>query len=228
MSIAIKKLEGTDISAFENFLKSDREELPRLRLAPLAAPHEDIAVVAYKRGTARLEGFAERYQFVLSAYDGGIVSLSRRTPVQSVDHSRYIFSGYTFYRGKMLIGMNEVAETVEDIRDLRETYGEFSACIIGGGQIICSSDFFGMVPWFYFDNDQIFAASNNYHLMLLLLTEIGVKLSMNIPRSRVNIITSGFTYGTVFSKDLDVGGCKVNLAYEELHYSSLTGGGGGG
>lgn len=223
MGIAIKKLEPADREAFEGFLKTDRKQLPMLKLAALAYPHEDMAVIAYKKEKPSLQRFVERHQFVLSEFDDNILSLSRRVPAKSVDNSNYLFSGYTFYRGKMLIGMKELSENVADIRDIREAYGEFCTCIIGNGLIKCSSDFFGMVPWFYFDNKEVFIASNNYHLMLLLLAEMQVKLSMNIPRSRVNLITSGYTYGTVFSKDLDVSGCKVSMAYEELNYSATGG-----
>lgn len=223
MSIAIKKLESSDIEKFEKFLKTDRACLPDLRLTPLVRPHEDIAVIAYKQAEHDLESFSERYQFILTKHYGNIVSLSKRSPVQLADHSKGIFSGYAFHDGKMLIGMDEAVSNTRDIRDLYEAYGEFSICIIGGGCIKCSSDFFGMVPWFYFEDDKLFAASNNYHLMLLLLAEIHVELSMNIPRSRVNIITSGFTYGAPFSKDLDINGCKINLAYEEINYSPIRG-----
>jgi len=223
MAIAIKKLEAADIAAFEAFLKKDRESLPMLKLSALAYPHEDMAVIAYKKEKPDLQTFAEKHLFVLSEYEGNILSLSRNIPAKSVDNSRYLFSGYTFYKNKMLIGMKEISKNIEDIRAINEAYGEFSMCTIGNGIIKCSSDFFGMVPWFYFDNDEVFIVSNNYHLMLLLLVEMHIKLSMNIPRSRVNLITSGYTYGSVFSKDLDITGCRINMAYEEIIYSSTSG-----
>lgn len=223
MGIAIKKLEPADREAFEGFLKTDRKQLPMLKLAALAYPHEDMAVIAYKKEKPSLQRFVERHQFVLSEFDDNILSLSRGVPAKSVDHASYLFSGYTFYNGKMLIGRKEISENVADIRDISEAYGEFCTCVIGNGIITCSSDFFGMVPWFYFDNKQVFLASNNYHLMLLLLAEMQVELSMNIPRSRVNLITSGYTYGTVFSKELDISGCNINMAYETLNYSATGG-----
>ena len=51
MGIAIKKLTNEDIADFENFLITERADLPDLRLAPLAYPHEDIAVIAFKRNS---------------------------------------------------------------------------------------------------------------------------------------------------------------------------------
>lgn len=222
MSIAIKQLEDSDITDFDNFLKTERRELPDLRLSSLVYPHEDIAVAAFKKDIRKPIGIAEKYQFVLKEYNN-IVSLSRHEPRKLSDNSWYIFSGYAFHDGKMIIGEAELSDNINSIRDINEECGEFCAAVIGGDSITLFSDFFGMVPWFYYDDEDVFAASNNYHLLLLLLSEIGVKLSMNIPRSRVNIITSGFTYGTTFSIDLDVIGCKMNLAYEEINYSSVSG-----
>ena len=46
---------------------------------------------------------------------------------------------------------------------------------------------------------------------------------MNIKRSRVNMITTGFTYGSSFSKKMDVEGCCMTLAYETLNYSTTFG-----
>lgn len=223
MAIAIKHFESSDISAFENFLKTERRELPELRLASLVYPHEDIAVVAFKKDIRLPKRFAEKHRFVLREHGCNIISLSKHEPRKLSDNSEYIFSGYVFHNGKMLIGETELSDNIKGIQDISENCGEFCTALIGNDSISLSSDFFGMVPWFYFDNDELFAASNNYHMLLLLLSDMGVKLTMSIPRSRVNIITSGFTYGTAFSADLDVSDCKMNLAYEEINYSSVGG-----
>lgn len=230
MGIAIKNLTNEDISAFNSFIKADRAVLPDLKLAPLAYPHEDMAVIAFKRNSKThshinsLKQLAEKNQFVLTEHDEHIVSLSKHAPIKQANNSSYIFSGYAFYNEKMLIGVNEVAEQLNDVSGLREAYGEFNLCKIGYDSIECSADFFGMAPWFYFENESIFTASNNYHLMLVLLADLQMELSMNIPHSRVNMITSGFTYGSTFSDNLDVNGCKINYAYENIRYSSTRGG----
>ena len=104
MAIAIKSFEKQDIENFEKFLTTERKPLPELKLAPLVHPHEDIAVVAFKKEVqaSPLLEFAEKYNFVFCAHDQKIVSLSRHTPAVSADHKKYIFSGYAFYEGKMV------------------------------------------------------------------------------------------------------------------------------
>lgn len=227
MPIAIKQLSENDKAVFSKFLKTNRTELPKLKFASLVPPHEDIAVTAFKKERKNLQDFSLKYGFVKCEFAKNIVTLSKNLPITQKrpnEKLSYIFSGYVFSDKKMLIGTKEVEKTVSDIRDLNEKYGEYSLCTVDiQGNINLSSDFFGMVPWFYYEDNDVFSASNNYHLLLLLLKEVGVRLSMNVPRSRVNIITSGYTYGSPFSKDLDVLGCKINLAYEKITFSIKKG-----
>lgn len=226
MSIAIKELTEKDKSDFDAFLKTERKILPKLKLSSLVPPHEDMAVMAFKNNNLKIsevEQFAQKNCFVLENQNNSIYSLSRRKSVVAQNNSKYIFSGYVYLDGTMLIGANEVEGAVKNTESLRERCGEYCLCTIANGQICLTSDYFGMVPWFYFDNSDIFIASNNYHMMLSLLKNLNVNLEMNIARSRVNLITTGFTYGSSFSKDLDIKGCKMNFAYEKIKYSFTDG-----
>lgn len=226
MAIAIKELNENDAANFKEFLNTQREKLPDLKFSSLVPPHEDMAVIAFKKKNnqaAAIKNFSKDNCFVYTEYAENIVSLSRHKPETSINQARYLFSGYVFYNKKMLIGTDEVAREISDIESLRECCGEYCICTIENGKISLQADYFGMVPWFYFENDEVFAASNHYHLLLLLVSGMKVKLEMNLARSRVNIITTGFTYGSSFSKDLDVKGCKMNFAFEEITYSALNG-----
>lgn len=225
MSIAIKEFTEKDKKNFSNFLNTPREDLPELKLAPLVPPHEDIAIVAAKQKSAvphKLEDFSIEHKLIFQQYKENIVSLSKGNVYTSLNKCNYLFSGYVIHEERMFIG-SEISQEIADIREIYGDYGEFSLATIGDGTIELSSDYFGMVPWFYFDNSKVFAASNNYHLLLLILTNLNIELSMNIKHSRVNLITTGFTYGTPFSINMDVTDCKINHAYEIIHYSFLNG-----
>lgn len=106
MGIAIKSLANEDISAFNHFLQEDRAALPELKLAPLAPPHEDIAVIAFKRGGKTqnrmdaLVQLSEKHQFVLTEHDAQIVSLSRHLPVKQVIIPAIFFRVMSFTRRK--------------------------------------------------------------------------------------------------------------------------------
>lgn len=47
-----------------------------------------------------------------------------------------------------------------------------------------------------------------------------MQLTMNIRRSRVNIVTSGYTYGSNFTADMDVNNCYLSLPYEKIIYEA--------
>lgn len=226
--IAIKEFTEQDKINFEEFLKTERRSSllpPPMNLSPLVPPHEDIIVAAIKhnKDISSVAKFADQYKFIVTNYNKKIISLSRHIPKYSANNTMYIFSGYVFYNKKMLIGVDEVAENIDDVMNLNELDGEYCICSVGNGNITLSSDFFGMVSWFYFDNDEVFAASNNYHALLEFLSSIHVDLNMDIDRSCVNIITTGYTYGSPFSDKLDVIGCRVSHSYERICYTTTGG-----
>lgn len=228
-SIAIKSLSDQDRADFEEFLKTNREPLPKLALSPLAPPHESIAVFSLKDNSAasckaeKLNDFAKMQGLLFCQPSEGTCALSLTKPYE---HNGVcsLFSGYLFRDGEMLIGQQEAFGRIPDSGSIDEDYGEWCLCSVSEqGVITLSSDFFGMVPWFYYEDSSVFAASNSYHLLLLALRQLGVRLNMDIPRSRVNMITSGFTYGSPFSMNLDVAGCKMTLAYERIVFSRADG-----
>lgn len=230
MGIAIKSLTDQDREQFDLFLTTKaREALPRLALAPLADPHESIAVVSlnpHARNTLNkevLSRLAGKHGMLMTKLAKNTFAISANPPQKDRSGTTYLFSGYAFHEGKMFIGQAEVCNSLSDIDSLKGDYGEYCLCESRGKTIKLSSDFFGMVPWFYFYENGIFAASNHYHLLLLILKTLDVALKMNIKRSRVNMITSGFTYGSPFSMDLDVQGCKMTAAYEQLEFSPRSG-----
>jgi hypothetical protein len=219
MSDYIHNVDPNDVNAFEHFLSTPRIRPAALALAPLAYPHEDIATIVFKAGEDIGVEFPGTNGLKVNKFGKGSYIISRTGAYLGKDGSQYIFSGYAFLDGKMVIGADEFNSFSNDPTVLKNQSGEFSICVVSATDVTFGSDYFGMVPWFYYNDDRVFACSNNYHLLLMLLKSNGVPLELNIKRSRVNMITSGFHYGTPFSAELDVSGCKINLAYEELSFS---------
>lgn len=215
--IAIKELTEDDEQAFQDFIKTERKKLPNLKIAPLPFPHEAMAVF-HGVETDGLDDLARSCDMRLTKVDGGTAFMTHH-PVFSASKETYAFSGYVLRKGKLIFGTEELATSTLVPDDLNECYGEFNLLRVSNGRIELSADFFGMAPWYYYVNDNVFAASNHYHLLLEALKQCGEKLTMNIRRSRVNIITSGYTYGSSFSPYMDVKNCYLNLPYEKIIYA---------
>lgn len=220
--IAIKQLTEEDEKAFQEFLKTERKELPKLHIAPLPFPHETMAVFSHLR-TNDLAELAKSCGMTLKEIDSETTVLTHH-PVFENSSETYAFSGYVLKNGHLTFGADEMSTSDLKPDDLDGCYGEFNLLRIADGQIKLIADFFGMSPWYYYEDGSIFAASNHYHLLLESLKRCGVKLSMNIRRSRVNIITSGYTYGSNFTTDMDVNHCYLTLPFEKIIYNSRGGG----
>lgn len=214
--IAIKQLTEEDEQTFQAFLKTERRTLPKLHIAPLPFPHEAMAVFCNIR-TDNLAETAKSCDMMLKKIDEYTTILTHR-PVFENSSETYAFSGYVLKDGILTFGADELALSDLKPNDLEGCYGEFNLLRIGGGRIELTADFFGMSPWYYYADGATFAASNHYHLLLESLKLCGVHLTMNIRRSRVNIITSGYTYSNNFTADMDVNNCRLSLPYEKIIY----------
>ena len=216
--IAIKKLTEEDEQAFLEFIKTERRELPKLHIAPLPFPHEAIAVF-HNLCTDNLFELSQSCGMLLKEINKETTVLTHH-PVFENSSETYAFSGYVLNKGKLTFGADEL--TLSDLKpyNLEGYYGEFNLLRVDGRRIELIADFFGMSPWYYYRDKTVFAASNHYHLLLESLRRCGVRLTMNIRRSRVNIITSGYTYGSNFTTAMDVNNCYLNLPYEKIIYDT--------
>lgn len=214
--IAIKQLTEEDEKLFNDFLNTERKDLPNLQLAPLPFPHEAMMIL-HGLEAGKLDLLSKSCGMSLCEVDAENVLMTHHPVFKSADET-YAFSGYVLRHGVLTFGAEELASSELQPDDLNECYGEFNLLRIRKGRIELSADFFGMSPWYYYVNDNVFAASNHYHLLLEALKQCGEKLTMNIKRSRVNVITTGFTFGSNFTTDMDVRNCYLNLPYEKIIY----------
>ena len=110
-----------------------------------------------------------------------VVALSN-TSVFSMREDKLLFSGRTKYGNKIILGQHDIDNDM-DVDRLMDEVGLWTAIRINKNTIEIRNDYFGMYSIYYYDSDGIFAASNNYHLLVLLLSKIGISLSLNMDRA---------------------------------------------
>lgn len=215
--IAIKELTKKDELSFANFLSTKRKELPSLKLAKLVKPHTNILVCSLAKIKNDINSLDILSDFSSENY--GPYTLFTEDDMYKDKYNLCGFSGYCYFNEELLIGCNSVLNRVERKSIIDHLYGEYCFCKVTKDGINLTSDFFGMSPWFYYYDGKNFAASNNYHLLLLAIAYAIGNLEIDIPRSRVNVITSGFTFGSPFHSGLDVKNFNLLWATEDLFFS---------
>lgn len=86
------------------------------------------------------------------------------------DEKMWMFSGISIIDNKVVIGANDIPETV-DQRMLSEGYGSYTAVDVNVNDrsVHIFRDGFGMGKWFVYRDDNVFCLGNNYHSLLLFL-----------------------------------------------------------
>ena len=216
--IAIKEITHQDEEKFEEFLKSERRVLPDLKVTELPFPHEAVVIVV-GIDNSKLTEVSKKNNLEIFTSNNGISVLSKNRSFTIYDNIITVFSGYLIFQKKLVFGFDEFSKSNIQFDQIDGCYGEFVATKISNNEIELISDYFGMSPLFYYNKNGIFCASNHYHLMLEILHDCEISLSMNIERSSVNLITSGYTYGSAFTKQMDVENCYVTLPFETLKFN---------
>ena len=119
--IAIKQLTKEDEQSFQEFLKTDRRELPELHIAPLPFPHETVAVF-HRLDTHGLAGMAQACEMQVTEVDAETAVLSHHALMKN-DTESYAFSGYVLKERKLIFGVEELAQSDFLPDDIEGSYG---------------------------------------------------------------------------------------------------------
>lgn len=197
--------------------------IPPLKLSTLPYPHTPLAIAIARNGTAlsrepALVEFARKNGFELAERDGACVVVDHRAAAGNGDDC--LFTGIAFAEDGLVFGADDRPVPEE----LKEAYGEFSLIAFTGRGIELRTDYFGFGKWYYFIDDDHFIAATGYHLLLLLLAAVRAPLEMDIPRSLANLsdIGFGFTFGQIFTRQMDVRNTYVSLPIERLRFDPAT------
>ena len=90
--------------------------------------------------------------------------------------TKILFSGMANHNGKFLFGIEDVND--ENI-DFSEDIGNFTAIVANDKQIKLLNDYFAFSKSYYFENDDVFIFSNQFHFLLLILNQLKIKPTLN-------------------------------------------------
>lgn len=91
---------------------------------------------------------------------------------------RLIFSGMMVHEGVLITGESDSISSAAAAA-MQGGTGIFSCVDVSTNSVRLHTDFFAFNRFFYYKEDDILFASNRYHLLLLSLTEAGIKLSLD-------------------------------------------------
>ena len=220
------------IDEYQRFRKQYQAvELPNLALYKTSYPYGECVAIVGLSVTKRLKSFCDEESF--HVYDmNGTTILS--TIESRIDKSgtTYIFSGKSMWREKLIIGVDDICSHNIEVSELRESIGEFELLYKRDERLELSTDYFGMCQWYYYkpnDSNQTFVASTSYHLLLLTLVNLGVKLQLNTKKVSAGMGFHRMIPENSFTEHMDVEQCyelpcdkKIVIFNKEVFFENTS------
>lgn len=141
------------------------------------------------------------------------------------DHSGrdFILAGRAFHRHTrdLLIGSQDAINNGIQASDIRGDAGEFYLIEIGDSSITVSADYFGVQSLFYYEHAETQIIASSYHLLLLILSRLGIDLEIDIEKS-LDMLTEENVFGSGSAIEMQY--CHLNAIDQSFHLtdSGLT------
>lgn len=191
--------------------KNEETVLPELGLYKSVYPFCDIAVIKTENASEELKekihNFAENNGFLVN-YFKNVCLLSTQQLHQDKLGNLYVFSGVTRNKNALLVGSKDIQKFHSDIISLSENTGEFCLFYKKFRKFEMSSDFFGINRIFYHKSDNLFVAANSYHLTLLILKAIGVKMHFDEEKIKASFYDTSTFLESNFHWQMDIAQVK--------------------
>ncbi|MCK0753255.1 hypothetical protein [Chromohalobacter japonicus] len=192
------------ISLFDSMVKKEIS-IPELPYSYLDKPHQDIALVV-SRNKFNIPGFQS---FSFKNKDSSITSLYKSGELSFSDRG-FAFSGSAFLDGVFIYGEDDV-NNISDISPNDEVTGDFSYSSFEDGTFLFTNDFLGNNKIFYYIDDDVVVSSNRVHLLLLIMSLLGVRQEINNKELHA-LLASGSNsqpFQQIFSPNLVVKGVML-------------------
>lgn len=176
-TLYLQEEKNDEFSRWLTKYSCNTETIPKLELYKPQEPYQRFCVVSCADGVVNLPSIdldlhATRYHSCNS-----IVFSDKELKIDSLYESA--FSGSFVSEKTYYFGQDELPSS--EILIKNNQIGSYSNVTIEKRkkQLIISTDYFGVNKIFYFRRDGIFVASNNYHLLIVILSKLGVNLSLD-------------------------------------------------
>lgn len=208
-------MEETRASFDECCTRWDASESEDLPLYEMKYPFSYTAVVYCKQAKKEIE---ERLKSIDNQLIVDKIIIKEKTYFilsnKGLRNGKVVFSGMAKYKGRFIFGVDDFTEK-DEIGELKESIGNFSAINIGDGQIEIFNDFFGECKTYYFEDNNLFVAANQYHLLVLILKELGISLRINKELVKATLCCNHYMFAQqVFTTQALIGGIKFLEPYE--------------
>lgn len=179
----------------------------KLKLFSLDDPFQNIAVVISKKSINKsvfnnsLLGDFCCSEFSLGNKQGLFIS---KHELVEIGNLSIAFSGLCKCDKNIIVGNDEIKK-IDNFLNLHELVGNFTYFIKSNDKILIGKDFFNTGLIFYYNTSDYIIVSNEYHMLLILLNCLNIKLSLN---EDVVIANLSFVNGQLFeqhiSKEMEV------------------------
>ena len=184
---------------YQDFLQEKVvEENGKLELFQPAKPFENFAVILSKQ-KVRKEDIKKKLpnKFYYKQENENEIKVLIITSEKWKKENNVFFSGYGIIDHQIIVGNIEANEKVKE--NIYEGIGNFTFLEKQGNKIIIGKDYFGLGRIFYYNTDEYTVIANEYHLLLLILS--GLKIRMELDET---IVASNLAYykGLFFEQHL--------------------------
>ena len=191
---------------YESFLQkniSNRKE--KLKLFQPAKPFENFAIVLSKHSiNAANIRKSLPWNFVYKKQSNKNYNTLIITSKKMKKSDSIFFSGYGIIDNDIIIG-NKERIRIKDINNVQEGTGNFTFLINQDNRILIGKDYFGLGRIFYYNTKEYTVIANNYHLLLLIMSSLKVKMELDEEIAIANLsYYKGLIYEQHLSKKMEV------------------------
>ena len=198
---------------YQSFLQKNRlKENGKLKLFQPAKPFERFAVILSKHNI-KIANVRKKlpWNFTYKKqekqdYCALIITSRRMEKTDSI-----FFSGYGIIDNKIIVG-NKEANNIESKElnkkeKIQEGIGNFTFLVERESQILIGKDYFGFGRIFYYSTDEHTIIANDYHLLLLVMSGLKIKMELDEEVAIANLAYfKGLLYEQHLSKKMEVKG----------------------